>query len=194
MRRAFTYEWRVLSAAVQAMKTYGTGSPLPAGTRDPRSTHERIETWLFQPFVQAQDSLNRNAAELVKLDALLKAPYTELGAALARAPEIARHETGVIAATYNFLGDVLFEVQDRVAIFADYGARVADIEGVRRAALLTVDLRNLAIPAELAGSMIPLAAVRDPYTGGPFVWTADPPTVSFTGLERRGTLRHTFLY
>jgi hypothetical protein len=194
MRRAFNYEWRVLRAAAQSMKAYGTGSPLAAGTRDVRSTRERIETWLFQPFVQAQDSLNRNAAELLQVDALLKTPYAELGAALARAPEIAHHETGVIAATYNFIGDALFESPDRVAMLADYGARVADIEGVRRAALLTVDLRNLSIPAELAGTMIPVAAVRDPYTGGPFLWTAEPPTVTFTGLERRGSSRHPFLY
>jgi hypothetical protein len=194
MRRVFAYEWRFSRAALQSMKAYGTESPLPAGTRDSRSTLERIETRMFQPFLQVQDSLNRNAVELLKLDALLNAPYTELGAALARAPEIERHATGVIAATYNFLGDALFATPGRAASFADYGARAADLEGVRRAALLTADLRNLAIPAELAGTMIPLAAVRDPYTGGPFVWTAEPPAVTFTGLERRGTLRHSFLY
>ena len=71
---------------------------------------------------------------------------------------------------------------------------MANLEGTRRAALLTVDLRNLAIPAELAGAMIPLAAVRDPYTGGPFVWTSEPPAVTFTGLEQRRTRRHLFLY
>ena len=77
---------------------------------------------------------------------------------------------------------------------ANNAARVADLEGGRRAALMAADLRVLKIPAELAGAMIPLAASRDPYTGGPFVWTADPPTVSFTGLERTSSTRHRFLY
>jgi hypothetical protein len=193
MRRVFTYEWRFSRASLQSMKAHGTDLTLP-GARDARSTLERLETRLGQPFLQVQDSLNRDAAELLKLDALLNAPYPELEAALARVPEIQRHDTGVIAATYNFLGDGLFATPDRAGSFADYGARAADLEGVRRAALLTVDLRNLAIPAELAGAMIPLAAVRDTYTGGPFVWSAEPPAVTFTGLERRATVRHSFLY
>jgi len=194
MRRVFAYEWRFSRAALQSMKTDGTELPLSSATRGSRSMRERIEARLSQPFLQVQDTLNHDAAELLKLDTLLNAPYTELEAALARVPEIQRHDSGVTEATYNFLGDALFATPDRAASFADYGARAADLEGVRRAALLTVDLRNLAIPAELAGTMIPLAAVRDPYTGGPFVWTAEPPAVTFTGLERRGTLRHSFLY
>jgi hypothetical protein len=194
MRRGFNYEWRFSRAALQSMKTYGTGFPPPSGTRDTRSTFERIETWFGQPFLLVQDSLNRDAAELLKLDAALRAPYAELDAALARVSEIERRDTGVVATTYNFIGAALFATPDRAASFVDYGARVADLEGVRRAALLAVDLRNLALPAELAGAMIPLAAVRDPYTGGPFGWTAEPPAVTFTGLERRATVRHTFLY
>ncbi len=194
MRRGFNYEWRFSRAALQSMKTYGTGFPPPSRTRDPRSTFERIQAWLGQPFLLVQDSLNRDAAELLKLDAALGAPYAELGAALTRVSEIERPDTGAVAATYNFIGDALFATPDRLETFIDYGARAADLEGVRRAALLTVDLRNLAIPAELAGTMIPLAAVRDPYTGGPFGWTAEPPAVTFTGLERRATVRHTFLY
>jgi hypothetical protein len=193
MRRAFTYEWRFSRAALHSMKAYGTAFP-PPGTRDSRSTLERIEARLSQPFLQVQDTLNRDAAELLKLEALLKAPYAELETALARVPEIQRHDTGVTETTYNFLGDALYATPDRAASFADYGARAADLEGVRRAALLTVDLRNLAIPVEIAGAMIPLAAVRDPYTGGPFVWTTEPPAVTFTGLERRATVRHSFLY
>jgi hypothetical protein len=192
LRRAFTYEWRFSRAAVESLKTHGTLFPLPTG-KDSRSALERLDVRLNLPLLQPQDYLNRDATELLKLDALLSVPYTELEAALARVPEIDKRETGLIARTYNFLGSTLAP-KDRAATFADYGARAADLEGVRRAALLTVDLRNLAIPAELAGAMIPLAAVRDPYTGRPFAWTAEPATVSFTGLERGPGARHSFLY
>jgi hypothetical protein len=192
MRRTFAYEWRFSRAAVESLKARGTLFPLPTA-KDSRSALERLDMRLNLPFLQPQDYLNRDATELLRLDALLSVPYTELEAALARVPEIEKRETGVIPRAYNFLGSTL-ATEDRATMFAEYGARAADLEGVRRAALLTVDLRNLAIPAELAGTMIPLAAVRDPYTGGPFGWTAEPPAVTFTGLERRGTLPHRFLY
>jgi len=192
MRRAFAYEWRFSRSALQSMKTYGTVFP-PPGTQDSRSLLERIETRLARPFLQVQDTLNRDAADISQVRAILDLPYAEMPAAFAHVPEIGRRETGIIAGTYNSLSSALgFATADRVASFANYGARAADLEGVRRAALMTVDLRNLAVPAQLAGAMIPLAAVRDPYTGGPFGWTAEPPTVTFTGLEHRAA--HSFLY
>ncbi len=192
MRRAFAYEWRFSRSALESMKTYGMAAPLP-GAQDPSSLFERIETHLARPFLQVQDTLNRDAAGISQIQAVLDLPYGEMTAAFARVPEIGRGKTGIIAGTYNFLSLSLgFATPDRAALFANYGARAADLEGVRRAALMTVDLRNLAVTAELAGAMIPLAAVRNPYTGGPFGWTAEPPTVTFTGLERRPP--HSFIY
>jgi hypothetical protein len=90
------------------------------------------------------------------------------------------------------LGTALGTPQPELA--ANYALRVADLEGARRAAVLTVDLRLLKIPPELAGAMVALAASRDPYTGGPFAWTPEPAMVSFTGLERTNGTRHIFLY
>ncbi|MEO8464739.1 MAG: hypothetical protein ABI640_05310 [Gammaproteobacteria bacterium] len=192
MRRAFAYEWRFSRSALLSTKAYGTGLPLRPGAQDSRSWGERIETSLAWPFLKVQDTVNRDAAALSKLDTLLALPYTDFATAFAKVPEIGQRETGIVAVTYNFFGTSLFLIPERTTAFADYGARVADLEGVRRAALMTVDLRNLAVPATLAGAMIPLAAVRDPYTGGPFGWTAEPPAVTFTGLEHRPA--HSFLY
>jgi len=58
---------------------------------------------------------------------------------------------------------------------------------------MIADLRGLGIPAQLAGPMVPLAAVRNPYTGGPFDWNAGSATVTFTGLEQ-GNATYTFPY
>jgi hypothetical protein len=193
MRRALTGEWRFAAAAVRSMKAYGLMFPLPQGTKDPRSTADRLNGLLTLPLLQPQASANRDAAALLGIDALLNRPYLELNAALARAPELDARASGVIATTYNVIGRLLM-TPDRATTLADYGARVADLEGVRRAALLAADLRALRIPASLAAAMVPIAAVRDPYTGGPFGWAPDPGAITFTGLEHGERARHSFLY
>ena len=188
MRRALTHEWRLLTASLEQFKAKGSSGTAPV-TRS-RPWTERFNNALSLPLLQPQASANRYAAVFLKLDALFSVPYAELPAALARAPETDTADSGIVARTYNFIGDAIAEPDP--AALADYGARVADLEGARRAALVTADLRALTIPAELAGAMVPLAAVRDPYTGGPFGWTPQPAAVTFTGLTRGRT--YTFLY
>ncbi len=192
MRRTLANEWRVVNSSIQSMKAYGLAIPLPAKAADPRSAFERAAARLELALLQPQATANRYAAVFAKLESVANVPYAELGAALAHAPDLDEPPTGVFAVTYNLLGNALATPETEV--LADYGARIADLEGARRAAVLTVDLRILKIPAALAGAMIPLAAVRDPYTGGPFGWTPEPAMVSFTGLERGPGALHTFLY
>jgi len=192
MHRAFANEWRVVDSSIRFMKGHGLAIPLPTRVKDTRSAFNRVATQLELALLQPQATANRYAAVFAKLEKLLNVPYPELGAALAHAPDLDEPPTGVFAVTYNLLGNAL-ATPDPSAL-ADYGARIADLEGARRAAVLAVDLRALKIPGALAGVMIPLAAVRDPYTGGPFAWTAEPATVSFTGLERTNGTRHNFLY
>ena len=192
LRRTLKNEWRVVNSSIQSMKAHGLAVPRPARVADPRSTFARVATQLELALLQPQATANRYAAVFAKLEKLVNLPYAELGAALEHAPEFDEPPTGVFAVTYNLLGNALATPDP--SLLANYGVRIADLEGARRAAMLTVDLRVLKIPAELAGAMIPLAAVRDPYTGGPFAWTAEPATVSFTGLERGPGAHHTFLY
>ena len=192
MRRTFANEVRVVDTSIRFMKQDGLAMPLPASVPDTRSTLDRAFTRLELPLLQPQATVNRFAAMYVKLEALLGVPYSELGAAVARAPETDAPPRGVLAVTYNLLGNALGPPEPDLA--ANYALRIADLEGARRAAVLTVDLRVLKIPPELAGAMVALAAGRDPYTGGPFAWTPEPPMVSFTGLERTNGTRHKFLY
>jgi len=192
MRRAFANELRLIDTSIRSLKRDGLTMPLPASVPDTRSMLDRASMRLELPLLQPQATVNRFAAMYVKLETLLGVPYAELSAAVARAPETDEPPHGVIAVTYNLLGTALGTPQPELA--ANYALRVADLEGARRAAVLTVDLRVLKIPPELAGAMVALAASRDPYTGGPFAWTPEPAMVSFTGLERTNGTRHIFLY
>jgi hypothetical protein len=192
LRRALAGEWRYRDRSLRYLKTHGLLMPLPPGVEDPRSAIDRLMWRLEQPLLQPQASANRDAAAFTKLALLLDAPYADLGAALAHVGDVDERPRGLMAVTYNVLGHSLVSMDP--ALLGDYGARVADLEGVRRAALLAADLRGLRAAPSLAGTMIPLAAARDPYTGGPFVWTAEPPSVSFTGLMRGAQARHDFPY
>jgi hypothetical protein len=192
MRRALAGEWRYRDRSLRYLKTHGLLIPLPPDVADPRSAIDRLLWQLEQALLQPQASANRDALALGRLAQLLDTPYTDLAAALARVDEVDEPPRGIVAVTYNVLGHVLLRMDRQ--LLANYGARVADLEGVRRAALLAADLRGLRAAPSLAGTMIPLAAARDPYTGGPFVWTAEPATVSFTGLARGAQARHDFPY
>ncbi len=191
IRRAFAGEWRVVNASIRFMRDHDLALPR-SDVRQSRSVLERVAVELERPLFKPQATINRYAATYVKLEALLSVPYPELRAALARAPEADEPPKGVLAVTYNIVGNGLGNPDP--SLLANYAVRIADLEGARRAALMAADLRLLKIPPELAGAMIPLAATRDPYTGGPFAWTADPATISFTGLERTSGTRHKFLY
>ena len=190
IRRALANEWRIVSSTSLFMRDHDLRLPF-AGARQSRSVFQRVAARLELPLFKAQATINRYAAMYVKLEALLSVPYPELGAALAHAPETDEPPKGVLAVTYNVIGNALGNPEPLVT---NNAVRIADLEGARRAALIAADLRVLKIPPELARAMIPLAASRDPYTGGPFAWTDDPPTVSFTGLERTSRTRHKFLY
>jgi hypothetical protein len=187
MRRALGGEWRLFAASLARLKAVGFGGAATPGRQ--RSLGDRFSNALWLPMLQPQASANRHAALFVKVDSLLSTPYAGLPAAVARAPEANTPDKGIVANVYNFVGDGLAWADP--AALAAAGARIANLEGVRRAALVTADLRALKIPAELAGAMVPLAAVRDPFTGGPFGWSPSPPAVTFTGLADRA---YTFLY
>ena len=190
IRRALANEWRIVNSTSLFMREHELRLPL-AGAQQSRSVFQRVAARLELPLFKAQATINRYAAMYVKLEALLSVPYAELGAALAHAPETDEPPKGVLAVTYNVIGNALGNPEPLVT---NNAVRIADLEGARRAAVMTADLRVLKIPPELAGAMIPLAATRDPYTGGPFAWTAEPATISFTGLERTNGTRHKFLY
>ena len=80
------------------------------------------------------------------------------------------------------------------AEYARYSERVVDIEGVRRAALLTSDLRSRGIGAAQVAAELPASTIRHPYTGELLGWDARKGVLTFTGLERLPRGLHEFLF
>lgn len=58
----------------------------------------------------------------------------------------------------------------------DYGLRVADIEGVRRALIVADSMRAAGVDASDVSAAIAMHEITDPYTGDPLGW--DPASLA----------------
>jgi hypothetical protein len=65
---------------------------------------------------------------------------------------------------------------------------------VRRAALLTTELRNRGVHRAHVAAELPESAIRDPYTDEPLGWDAQKGVLTFTGLERASRGLHEIVF
>jgi hypothetical protein len=122
-------------------------------------------------------------------------PFTELRQGLKQARSVFRQPGRDIAPftrLYNPMGDLLMAMDSDV--FSPYGARVADVEGSRRAALLTATLRNRKVDAKGISAELASSEIRAPYDGKPFEWDIGEQAIVFVGLDPSARGRHAFKY
>jgi hypothetical protein len=199
MDRAFRGEWRFARTTMRAMTSGamtidGTRPSQPgSGSASLSTLTERIDSALAKPFFKVQATLNDHAAALLRVESLLDVPYTELPSALARAHEVVNEKpSGVIDTTYNAIGRYLISAGREY--MAGYGVRVADLEGQRRAALLTAELRARDVPLDAVPAALELDPARDPYTGQAFLWLPARTAIAFVGLQNDSRGHFEFLY
>lgn len=138
--------------------------------------------FLLKPLFQPQDVKNRRAEILASWGEPLDVPLAELPALL----ESTRDEPakpGKRLGLYNLAGRLLFAADQALPEYGDYIPRVADLEGVRRAALLAALLR--------AGDSSQIPALGNPYTGEPLSLGVNK-SVTFVGLAEGERGRHDF--
>jgi hypothetical protein len=175
MQRPFAGEWHFQSGSMQPIAdVFGT---------------DRWSDWFKRPMLQVQATNNMGAARFRALGLRFDADYPALPAAVrANAPR--RSCRGVV---YNFVGCVLSNI-DSEANDAQYGVRVADLEGERRATLLAAELRAAGPDAADLARRIQASPLKDPYSGQPFEWDAAKRSIVFTGLEKGSRGRHEVLF
>jgi hypothetical protein len=189
--RAFRGEWKYARNTMRYLPLGGLA--VPPGGADTRTLGERVDSALSMPFFKLQATLNEHAAALLRLESLLDVPYAELPAALARVPNaVDEQPSGVIDAAYNVIGRSL--IAPGREYWANYGARVADLEGIRRAALLAAELRARDVPLDAVAAAIELNSMRDPYTDQPFQWIPERTAIGFAGLQNQSRGHFEFLY
>jgi hypothetical protein len=194
MERAFRGEWKFARNAMRDLAgERRRPSPPKTDGSSLRVFLDRIDHALPTPFLKVQATLNDHAAALVRVESLLDVPYAELPAALARAPDIVNEKTsGIVDATYNAVGRKVISFGREE--LPKYGVRVADLEGVRRAALLTAELRARDVPVAALPAALELDAARDPYTGQAFIWIPERSAIAFVGLQSDSRGHVEFLY
>ncbi|QYF95366.1 hypothetical protein KY495_09530 [Massilia sp. PAMC28688] len=156
--------------------------------------------WRVLPFkvgaFQMQDSLNRYAGHTVAIADTLAVDFPQMQAASERARMLvpATRDQGFATYLYNPLGKMLIEVAVETASFVNYGLRVADLEAMRRAALLAAHLRATNVArADMPASM-QASALRNPYSGQPFVWDAEKERLMVGGLAQPDPRREAIEY
>ena len=78
---------------------------------------------------------------------------------------------------------------------SDYALRVATIEGVRRAALLTAELRSRGVSAgQVPAALTAAGGAQNPFKLQPFDWDPVQKAVIYTGPEENRWKRHTCFY
>lgn len=163
----------------------------------PDRTSDRLH-WLSAklvlPTVQRQDYMNRYSALVTAVSDALDVPHAAFPAALRQARGMVRkaRDDAFDGWAYNLMGNVV--MRRMPPDITAFGIRAADLEGTRRAALLTVQLRAEGVDTDQIAARLASAALRDPYSNQPFAWEAQARSVVFTGLEPGPRGRHPILF
>jgi len=76
----------------------------------------------------------------------------------------------------------------------EYAMRIGSAEGMRRAALLTAQLRSQSVPVAQLPDRLKSSPLRNPYNEQPFVWDPADRAIVFTGPEKRKWSRQAYPY
>lgn len=195
MRRCLTGEW-IFTHSILAKTKNATHNPLDLFQMDDSDNSlEPLFLSLASPLLQIQDSKNRYAEFLDALSDILEVPLEQYPHAFQQAHEL-ESQTAEAASVwwrpYNLLGNLLWAIS--TPEFTPYAARVADLEGMRRATLLAIRLRNQLVTPEKAQGMLVDAAERSPYDNSPFEWDEAERAIVFNGLAPEKHAQTSFLY
>ncbi len=166
MLRAMAGEWRWSSSLMRRNAEAGT--------------KPRFGERLSNPVWKVQDSINRYADFIVSFAEATRAPYAQLGAAMAGTMPTSSFDL------YNPVGAMLHSVAPHA--YPDYAFRVADLEGLRRSALAAASLHADGVArhdAPRARAALP-ESLRDPYTGRSLQWDAGAGAIGFAAHGRYG--------
>lgn len=184
MLRCLVGEWEFSAATMTEMEGFGT-----------EGGFDRITYWLGMRLHQPQDTRNRFADHSARIVSIMNVPLDRYPAALDAASEEVdrrRNEDFPPRSPYNMIGGVLFAIG--ASDYRTYTTRVADLEGVRRATLAAVSMRQAKVPTEGMPTALASSTLRNPYDNRPFAWDATDRVIVFTGLELGERGEHRIYY
>ena len=193
--RTFTGEWMFGDSLMRDALRSGSWHALLDFNTEERFI-DKLSGRLLVPFFQPQETSNRRATMFIRATEAMSVPFEKLPAGLAQAGTIFKQPGAgnrPFTRLYNPVGDLLFNAAAEEG-FSPYGARVADVEGSRRAAVLSASLRNRKVDVQKISAELAASEIRAPYDGKPFEWDVGEQAIVFVGLERNERGRHAFKY
>jgi hypothetical protein len=152
--------------------------------------------WMaIAPFLQPQDLSNRYADGVMRYISVFSEPYDSIPDALSQIQQMPRPLSRPFSRAYNLAGDYLYA--SGPPDFSDYGLRVADLEGIRRAAVAAWRLRAEGVALEDMESRLRMREWSDPYTNAALEWVAATNEIVFQRQSTKPSSnrgRHAFSY
>ncbi len=176
---------RVLAGELQFAE--GALSQVESGSRTWMS---RVTIALSRPYYQPQDTFNELAENYAAVADGFNVPIARMEAVT---QQLKSSPSGNPWSVYNFLGRTL-NAASGPELFANYPMRVATLEGMRRAALLTAELRARGLTGDTVPAALNSAEVRNPFNDQPFEWSPEEAAVVYQGREKHDQNRHVFYF
>lgn len=179
MLRPLAGEWRLATSGMNLLLEAAQTRWRPTGEA---GRMEQLFVMLARPTLQRQATSNRHAATLAALADALAVSYDNLPGVLRQQRLVAQHGTawGIADGGYNLFGHLLLDAG--ATDWSTYAVRISDLEGIRRATLLTAQLRAERVPSGAAREQIKASALRNPYDGRSFQWNDAEQAIVFAGL------------
>lgn len=164
-----------------------------SGTDDARHTLlARIGSTLARPFYQPQDQTNFYAAAYLDFSKRFEVPLAQYPAAEAEVEGFESWEFSFHV--YNATGHI-FQSLSGPWQFASYAMRTGSVEGMRRAALLTAQLRDRGVPLDGIADELKSSELRNPFDHQSFEWNTEEKAVDYDGPDaERSRSRHPYFY
>lgn len=148
----------------------------------------RIASSLARPYYQHQDQMNYYAKLYLNFARRFEAPLSQYA-------QIAESESKPGEASFHIYNAVGHIFRGLSATYTDYPLRVGSLEGMRRAALLTAQLRARGVPLDQMAAEVRDAGLRNPFDDKPFEWSVEEQAVVYVGPDaERDRKRHPYFY
>lgn len=192
--------WRSPMTAAERSILRNAAAEYEASKRSLVMLRERHRASLLSPLAPLSDRLihvqhtaNRHADALAAVADAFALDYPRLpkaGQALPTPQPVAQDV--VDSWLYNLVGKAA--PAPDLTMLQTSARRSADLEGLRRAALVTALLRAEPVAPEAMQARLDASELRDPGTGKPFKWDAEAQGVRFVGISPKPQDRYTVYY
>lgn len=181
MRRTLIGEWQFITNSLR--------SPMSNQfyVHDPTARRlAKVSDWLnwqlLTPLLQPQDTSNNFAAMFKTTIELLDVPLDEFSAALKQSETLNFQYPAGIRRLYNPAASIHIPL---INVSGDFFARSTDLEGIRRAAVVTNQLREQQVPMDQIADSLATSPYNNPYNDESFEWDTESGEIIFRGLGDR---------